>query len=81
MYESGMPSLAVGCLGNTVLGFGTFAPGRWQSGKDPPANVGDVSSIPGSGRFLWSRTWQPTPVFLPEKFYGQRKLEPLNDSK
>ena len=22
----------------------------------------------------WSRKWQPTPVFLPEKFYGQRSL-------
>ena len=23
----------------------------------------------------WSRKWQPTPVFLPEKFHGQRDLE------
>ena len=22
----------------------------------------------------WSRKWQPTPVFLPEKFHGQRSL-------
>ena len=22
----------------------------------------------------WRRTWQPTPVFLPEKFQGQRSL-------
>ena len=22
----------------------------------------------------WSRKWQPTPIFLPEKFYGQRAL-------
>ena len=23
----------------------------------------------------WSREWQPTPVFLPGKFHGQRSLE------
>ena len=23
------------------------------------------------GKILWRRKWQPTPVFLPEKFYGQ----------
>ena len=22
----------------------------------------------------WRKKWQPTPVFLPEKFYGQRSL-------
>ena len=22
----------------------------------------------------WKRKWQPTPVFLPEKFHGQRSL-------
>ena len=42
--------------------------------KNPPANAGDVSSIPGLGRFPWSRKWQPTSVFLPEKFHGQRSL-------
>ena len=25
----------------------------------------DTGSIPGSGRFLCRRAWQPTPVFLP----------------
>ena len=23
---------------------------------------------------LWGRKWQPTPVFLPGKFHGQRSL-------
>ena len=35
--------------------------------KNLPANAGDlrdVDLIPGSGRFPWRRTWQPTPVFL-----------------
>ena len=26
------------------------------------------------GKILWSRKWQPTPVFLPEKSQGQRSL-------
>ena len=57
--------------------------------KSLPAKVGDArqsGSIPGSGRFPWSRKWQPTPVFLPGKFLGQRKwggkesdmTEPMN---
>ena len=24
--------------------------------------------------FIWRRTWQPAPVFLPEEFHGQRSL-------
>ena len=40
----------------------------------PPANAGDAGSILGSGRFPWRRAWQPTPVFLPGEFQGQRSL-------
>ena len=45
--------------------------------KNLPANVGDardMGSIPGSGRFSWSRKWQPTPVLLPGNFYGLSSL-------
>ena len=45
--------------------------------KKAPANAadaGDMSSIPGSGRFPWRRKWQPTTVFLTEKSHGQRSL-------
>ena len=42
--------------------------------KNQPANAGDTGSIPGSGRFPWRRTWQPTPVFLPGKSNGQKSL-------
>ena len=37
-------------------------------------NAGDLSSIPGSGRFPWRREWQPIPVFSPGEFCGQRSL-------
>ena len=30
--------------------------------------------IPGLGRFPWRREWQPTLVFLPGEFHGQRSL-------
>jgi len=39
--------------------------------KNIPA--GDLSLIPGSGRSS-RREWQPTPVFLPGEFHGQRSL-------
>ena len=29
---------------------------------------------PWVGKILWSRKWQPTPVFLLGKFHGQRSL-------
>ena len=25
------------------------------------------------GKIPWSRKWQPTPVFLPRKFHGQKE--------
>ena len=43
--------------------------------KNPPANAGDTGSIPGSGRSPGEGERQPTPVFLPGKFHGQRSLE------
>ena len=45
-----------------------------SDGKKSACNAGDPSSILGSGRFSWRREWQPTPVFLPGEFPGQRIL-------
>ena len=44
--------------------------------KNPPDNAGDTRLGFNSwvGKILWKRKWQPTPVFLPEKFRGQRSL-------
>ena len=45
--------------------------------KNLPANAGDtrdLDPIPGSGRFPWSRKWQPALVSLPGKSHGQRNL-------
>ena len=38
--------------------------------KNPPANAGDVGSIPGSGR----SPGEGNAVFLPEKSHGHRSL-------
>jgi len=38
-------------------------------------DIRDAGSILGSGRCPWRKAWQPTPVFLPREFRGQRSLE------
>ena len=45
-------------------------------GKNLPANAGDGRDSFNSWdrKIPWSRKWQPTPVFLPGKFHGQRRL-------
>ena len=45
--------------------------------KSPSAIAGetkDGGSIPGSEKIPRRRAWQPTPVFLPGEFHGQRSL-------
>ena len=38
-------------------------------------DTGDLDLIPGlGGKISWNRKWQPTQVFLPGKFHGQRSL-------
>ena len=38
-----------------------------SDGKESACNVGDPSSVPGSGQ-SWRREWQLSPVFLPGEF-------------
>ena len=44
--------------------------------KNWPANVGDtrLGFDPWIGKTPWRRKWQPTLVFLPGEFHGQRSL-------
>ena len=52
-------------------------PARWRSGKE---FVGQCRRLRRRGfdpwvrKILWNRKSQPTPVFLPGKFHGQRSL-------
>ena len=45
--------------------------------KNPPASSGDGKRCgldPWVGKIPWRSKWQPTPVFLPGEFHGQRSL-------
>ena len=42
--------------------------------KNPPANAGDMGSIPGSGRSSGEGDGNTTPGFLPGESHGQRSL-------
>ena len=47
------------------------------SGKEPACQYRRCRRLgfdPWVGKTPWRRVWQPTPVFLPEKFHGQRSL-------
>ena len=42
--------------------------------KNPPGQCRRHRFDPLVGKIPWKRTWQPTPVFLPGEFHGQRRL-------
>ena len=46
----------------------------WLSGKESASQFRRHEFNPGVGKMLCRRTWQPTPVFLPEEPHGQRSL-------
>ena len=50
-----------------------YFPGSSDS-KPSACNVGEVDFDSWVGKIFWRRKWQPTPVFLPGKFLGQRSL-------
>ena len=61
---------------NRVIYKPVYYTGGFPSGsvvKNLPTNAEDMGAIPESGR-PWRRNWQPTPVFLPGQFHGQRDL-------
>ena len=50
---------------------------RWCSGKESACQCRRLKRHefdPWVWKILWRRTWQPTTVFLPGKFHGQRSL-------
>ena len=50
----------------------------WLSGKESACQSRRCRRHrfdPWVSKILWSRKWQPTPVFLPVKSHGQRSLE------
>ena len=45
-----------------------------SDGKESACNAGDLGLVPGLGRFPGGGHGNPTPVFLPGEFHGQRSL-------
>ena len=44
---------------------------RWLSGKESSCRCRRHRIDPWVGKIAWRKKWQPTPIFLPEKSYGQ----------
>ena len=42
--------------------------------KESACNAGDLGLDSGVMKIPWRREWQPTPVFLPGEFRGQKSL-------
>ena len=60
------------CVGVGAVGGMCGSPGA-SNDKESTCNAGDPGSIPGWGRFPGKGIeWQPTSIFLPRKFQGQR---------
>ena len=50
---------------------------RWLNGKEPPCQCRSHRRCgfnPCTEKIPWRRKWQPIPVFLPGKSYGERSL-------
>ena len=47
----------------------------WLSSKQPTCQCRRPGFDPWVGKIPWRRKWEPTLVFLPGKFHGQRSLE------
>ena len=47
---------------------------RWLSGKETTCQCRRSRFNPWVRKIIWRRKWQPTPVFLPGEFHGQRNL-------
>ena len=47
---------------------------RWFRGKESTCQCRRCEFNPWVRKIPWRRKWQPTPVFLPGEFHGQRSL-------
>ena len=47
---------------------------RWLNDREFACQCRSLRFNPWVGKIPWSRKWQPTPVFLPRKSHGQRRV-------
>ena len=53
----------------------TLGTPTWHGGKESTCQCRRCKRCnPSVGKILWRRKWQPTPIFLPGKSYGQRSV-------
>ena len=57
-----------------ILPYVIYGLPRWLSGKESVCQCRRPGFGSWVGKIPWRRKWQPTPVFLPGKFHGQRSL-------
>ena len=60
------------------MGFQFKAFSWWLSGKEPACQCRRCGFKSWVKKIPWRRKWQPTPVFLPGKSHGQRRLVGYN---
>ena len=59
---------------NAVCIPSSFGLPKWRRGKEPACQRRRYGFHLQVGKIPWRRKWQPTPVFLPGEFHGQRSL-------
>ena len=70
-----MYSITYICFKNTTMVMLRLS--RWHSGKESACRCRRCKRCgfePRVRKIPWSRTWQPTPVFLPGESQGQKSL-------
>ena len=72
-----MISLYEGPILKKIIHFGLNFPGHSDS-KESACDAGDLGLVLSVRKIPWRREGQPTPVFLPGEFHGQRSLAGYN---
>ena len=71
--QSGTPWEVAGLfITRAIMGIISRTSSGGSDSKESAYNAGDLGLIPR--RIPWRRKWQPTSVFLSEKFHGQKSL-------
>ena len=72
-WDSG-PSLGVSLVPFVIFSRHSLGLPRWLSDKESACQCKETRVWSLDQEIAWKRTWQPTPIFLPEKSHGQRSL-------
>ena len=64
---------SIGCFVSYIATVNSLL-SRWRRGKESACQCRKHGFCPWVRKILWSRKWQPNPVFLPGKFHGQRSM-------